>query len=144
MVNIIPIQSTIALNSMWPTLIEGFQSILRHSEGDCSLESIYSDALSAVMTINIVQVDGTYAGFFTTAVSQKPNAKKCMMIYFMYLKPGTPLETMGECLQWTRKLMRELKCTQLQFYTTREKAFDKRMGPMGFKAGYRQFIFEEE
>lgn len=141
--NIIPINDINAFNNLWPMLIEGFNVCLKYSEGDNSIESLYHDAVARKFDVNIVQLDGQYAGFFTTALVNRINAKKCLMINYMWLRSGLPSDSFIGCVHWMKTRMKELGCEQLHFYTLRDTAFTGRLKDEGFNKSYVQFVYKE-
>ncbi len=144
MVNYIPINNANTFLILWPRFIPGFQSILEHSTGDISLESIYQDILAGQTVIWEIQVNGEYAGFITVAISERVKAKKALMIHYMYLTPGTPKEVLKETDNEIRAFAKSKGCDQIQWYTTRAKAFADRLNGWGYKQSYVQFVLDIE
>ena len=138
---LIPVYEKKALMNAWPHCIEGAEAILKHTVGDTSLEKIFNGLFSGHLLLWVGFNAGKYCGFFTTKFDVASINNKSLDVVHLYIKKGVDKNIFYQGFDELKKFAKESNCTSLKFWTIRDKAFEKKMKPLGWERGYQEFIY---
>jgi hypothetical protein len=138
---ILPIYNTKAIVRNWKLIREGMEKVLIHTYQDANLEKIFNELMAGEALLWIWFVGGQYGGFFTTKIEEVPFGERSLWIVHMFSK-GANVDMFREGLEMLDKYAKFMKCKTVRFYTQRDEAFERKLGPLGFKRGYQEFIRE--
>lgn len=137
-----PISNIGAVLKAWPYLLEGVNAIKEHTNGEpfqADHAKILNDILRGYLLLWIIFYKSKYCGFFTTHVDFD-----CLKIIHLFIGQGIPEDILIQGHETLFKYARNLKYKSIHFWTTRDKAFYKRLKSIGWKTGYQEFIYRLE
>lgn len=140
---LIPVYKPNAIMKNWKFLSEGMEKILAYAEDDTNLIKIFNELLSGELLMWIGFIGGEYKGFITTKVVDTPNipmGNRSLWIMQLYVKPDMPPEVWAEGFKIIEEYAREYQCKNIKFWTLRDKGWERKLEPFGFKRGYQEFI----
>jgi hypothetical protein len=123
----------------WGKFIAGLESVLDKSTGDTTLPLIYNLVMAGHMQMWIAYLGEDYVGLCTTRCTDVAQGERYIDIVHGYLKPGVPYQALLDGIGEIEKYGEKYGYNSIRFYTTRDKAFERKMAPMGYKRGYTEF-----
>ncbi len=144
---LIPIQPS-GLSAEWPNLMPGVIKMLDYAGSETPLSRVYNDILTGQCVLWKGTIGGEYVGFVTTRIEKIPFEAwqnpalphvTNMIIAQLYIKPGA-YSVFTQGMEQIESHAKKLGCNEIRFYTMRDKAFEKRMSPYGWKPSYTEFI----
>ena len=125
---------------VWAKYVEGAEAILRKAGKDTNLHQLRQDIFERKLVFWEAMLDNTYCGFLTTRVDTMPTGLIMCSIIHLYIKPQTPEEVFLEGMKIMEDKATKSGCHCIRMWSMRDKAFTKRLEPLGWKQGYVEFI----
>ena len=138
---LIPLESHGVLKN-WKFLQEGIDRVGKTTIGDFSEAMLLNLIAKGELLLWMGFLDGNYCGFLTTRYDVSNFSDNFLTVVHAYIKAGTDPMVFWGGFDAVKEHGRKLKCSKLRFYTTRDKAFEKRMAPIGWKVGYVEFTYD--
>lgn len=141
---LIPVYDINALLNVWPTIIKDVEQVLIFTTGDSTLEKIFNELCSGLLLLWIGFQQNKYCGFLTTRIYETPFKKekeRSLWITHTFIKKGFDKNIFLEGFNIIKEFGIKQKCHTIRFWSKRDKAFSKRMKPLGWQHGYQEFIY---
>lgn len=142
---LMPVYDPKAMLNIWPTIIEDVEKVISFSTGDTSLARIFNELYNGSLLLWIGFQQDKYCGFITTQISETPfkdTKMRSLWISHVYIKRGFDKNIFMEGFEQIKKFAVKQACNTLRFWSKRDKAFSKRMIPLGWRHGYQEFIYD--
>ena len=126
----------------WGFFIEGMEKVMKYSKNDENLEVLYNDILAGNALLWAIFIDGKYIGFIVSQILHIPFESKRMLIRSMFSRDTLTDEQYKEGFEILDNYARSMDVKSMEFYTIRDKAFEKKLKGNRWKV--KQVIFERE
>ena len=103
---------------------------------------MYNDILSGAAIIWAGFFDSEYIGFIVTQILQAPGEERRMLIRSIYANTKLSDEVYQEGFQILDEHAKKMQVRAMEFFTTRDKAFERKMKQHKWEVKY--VIFERE
>ncbi len=126
----------------WGFFIEGMEKVDRYSKNDENLTIVYNDILNGNALLWSGFMDKKYIGFIVTQILQSPLEEKRMLIRAMFANEKLSDEIYEEGFMILDNYARSMGIKKMEFYTPRDKAFERKLKDNKWQSKY--VIFERE
>lgn len=138
---LIPIHGS-NLVKKWGYFTEGMEKVIRHAKEDENLTTVYNDILAGRVQMWAGFIDKRYVGFIATQVFQTAFGDRRLLIRSIFSSEKVPEEVWQEGYNILDDYAKRMGCKTMEFYTTRDKAFEKTLKEYRWQPKYT--IFERE
>lgn len=138
---LIPLYDFKALVNTWGYYIEGLDAVLEYTTGDTTLPKIFNLIMAKKLLLWIAFEDKKYIGFFTTCIDETPFGERTLLIKHLYIKKGVSKKTFFDGMKEVKDFAKKMDCSQIKFYTIRDKGFEHKLRNVGWKQGYLEFMY---
>jgi len=118
----------------WGQYADGVKAVIKNSTHDLALDAIYNNLLSGQWQLWAGYRESQNVGFIISYV-----ANDVFFVVQAYIKPGTDRDIFFDGMSAIEEKARQVNLNEVEFWTIREEAFEKRMNDKGYKKGYTQF-----
>jgi len=139
--NLIPITGK-NLIEKWGFFTEGMDRLMKYGKNDENISMIYNDILAGNALLWAGFIDKKYSGFIVTQVMQAPFEEKRLLIRAIYSNGTLNGDIYTEGFKVLDDFCRQVGAKKMEFYTPRDKAFERKLKDYNWKS--KQVIFERE
>ena len=139
---IMPVTTMQGIINAWPVISKGMEKVMGYNNGNETMESVFNEITSGQCSLWIAFMDNKYIGFFTIIIKQPLNGDRYLLIHSIYSKKPVSKESWITGLNKIEEIAKKAGCKRISMYTLRDKAFNRKLAPFGWKQGYVEFIKE--
>lgn len=137
-VKLIPIEGKSVIEH-WGHFIEGMEKIGKYSNNNGNIESTYNDILSKRSILWAGFRDKQYIGFVITQIQQVPFEEMRLLVMSFYAKEKLTDDEFNEGMGILNGYAKKMNIKKMEFYTIRDKAFERYLNNRMWKPKYVVF-----
>lgn len=130
------------IDTIWGHISKDVDRVLEFSRYDVTKDMIFNEIISNMSTLWLIFRDKKYLGFLITKIIQAPLTKRILLIYLLFAKEPIQKEEYVEGFKQLLEYAKDMQCDFIDFYTVRDKAFERKVKDLGFLPKYTIFTLE--
>lgn len=142
MIEIHPIYNLQAILKAWGYIIEDMKALMEFCHEDTNPDVILNDIMSGNALLWLMFREKKYIAFMVTKMLIVPLGGKRLLVYSLYSKENLSKDDWAYGIAMLDKFARQHECTHIDFYTIRDRAFERKLKDTGWKVTYTVFSKE--
>lgn len=138
---LIPVRGD-AIVKQWGHFIEGMEKVAKYSRNDGNMESTYNDILSQRSVLWAAFRDNKYIGFVVTQIQQIPFEEPRLTVISFYTNTKLGDSEFLEGMDVLNNYAKKMNITKMEFFTVRDKGFERYLNQRKWKQKYAIFELE--
>ena len=131
-----------AVIDAWGCISNNVEQLTKFCHRDFTIDMLFNDIMSGQAMLWMGFKEEKYIGFLVTKILLTPLGDKTLLIYALYSNVKIDREEYVEGFNGLTNFAKEQGCTNIDFYTIRDKAFERRTKDFGFLPKYTVFSKE--
>ena len=128
-----------AVIKVWPIVSKDMTQLMNFCHRDMNLDIVFNDIVRQNALLWLIFRDEKYVALIITKVIMAPLGDKSLLIYGAYSKEKLEKDEFAHAASQLNEFAKDQGCTDMEFYTIRDKAFERRMKEFNWEPKYTLF-----
>jgi hypothetical protein len=131
-----------AVMNAWPYISKDVKKVQEFCHRDTNIDMVFNDIMSGNALLWLGFKENKYCGFLVTKFLTAPMGDKTLLVYQAYAKNELEVVEFAQTVEALFDFARDQKCNTVDFYTVRDKAFERKLKTYGWTPKYTVFSKE--